>query len=82
MDGRVQLSNKFKARVAESGLTPEGLAGALGITVSQYSEFESGALAPTVELMAAAVRAGLAENFGDVAEVTFERRSFVTPAAA
>lgn len=63
-----RLTKTFLDRVEAAGLTDAGVAAALGISRQYYGQVKAGVEAPSVRLMAAAVEAGLAETFGDVAE--------------
>lgn len=65
-----RLTEKFIARVADTGLTPAATAAAIGVTPQEYARVLAGKCAPSVRFMAGAVRSGLAETFADVAELT------------
>ena len=64
-----RLTEKFIARVADTGLTPAATAAAIGVTPQEYARVLAGKCAPSVRFMWA-VRSGLAETFADVAEPT------------
>lgn len=63
-----RLTQKFLARASATGMTDTALAAALGVTKQFYSDVKNGKQQPTTRFMIGAVRAGLADNFGEVAE--------------
>lgn len=63
-----RLTQQFLDRVKETGLTDSAVAAAIGVSRQFYSQVKAGKEQPTVRFMAGAVRAGLADNFADVAE--------------
>lgn len=65
---KARLTQKFLNRVAATGLTDEATARAIGVTKQFYSDVKNGKQNPTVGFMTAAVHAGYAETFADVAE--------------
>lgn len=66
---KIQLRKEFLARVEQTGLTDSAIAAAMGLTKQFYSQVKSGDRQPSAGFMAGAVRAGLAANFAEVAEV-------------
>lgn len=65
-----RLTEAFKARVDETGLSDAAIAAAIGVSKQYYGQVKAGIESPSVRFMAAAVHAGLAETFADVAEAT------------
>lgn len=64
-----RLTDSFLSRVAATGLSDAAVAAALGVSKQYFSQVKCGVEAPSVRFLAAAVNAGLAESFADVAEV-------------
>ena len=63
-----RLTETFIERATATGMTDAALAAAIGVTRQFYSAVKSGKEQPTTKFMAGAVRAGLARDFGEVAE--------------
>ncbi|GAA2237372.1 hypothetical protein GCM10010401_06900 [Rarobacter faecitabidus] len=63
-----KLTDRFIARAAATGMTDAAIAAAIGVTPQFYSAVKAGKEQPTTRFMIGAVRAGLAETFGEVAE--------------
>lgn len=63
-----RLTAQFIERANATGMTDTALAAAIGVTKQFYSDVKNGKQQPTVRFMVGAVRAGLADNFADVAE--------------
>jgi transcriptional regulator with XRE-family HTH domain len=64
-----RLTPGFLARAQETGLSDAALAAAIGVTKQFYSQVKNGQAAPSTGFLVGAVMAGLAKNFGEVAEV-------------
>lgn len=69
MKPTVRLTAGFLERVAATGLSDSAIAAAIGVTRQYYSQVKAGVEGPSTRFLAGAVLAGLAESFGDVAEV-------------
>ena len=67
---RAQLTAAFLAKVEATGLTDAATARAIGVTPQYYSAVKTGVEQPSVGFMAGAVKAGLADSFDGVAEVS------------
>lgn len=65
-----RLTEKFIERADATGMTDAALAAAIGVTRQFYSAVKTGKEQPTIRFMVGAIRAGLADNFADVAEPT------------
>ena len=65
---KTRLSPVFCRRLGETGMTDMALAASFGMSRQEFSAIKLGKQGPTARFMAGAVRAGLAENFGEVAE--------------
>ncbi|MDN5980266.1 hypothetical protein [Bifidobacterium mongoliense] len=63
-----RLTERFIERADATGMTDTALAAAIGVTKQFYSDVKLGKEQPTMRFMVGAVRAGLADNFADVAE--------------
>lgn len=70
MAPKARLTTKFLDRVAQTGLTDEATARAIGVSKQYYSQVKNGQQNPSVTFMAGAVHAGLGSNFADIAEPT------------
>lgn len=65
---KAKLTQSFLERVEATGLTDSAVAAAIGVTRQFYHQVKTGQEQPTTRFMMGAVRAGLANNFADVAE--------------
>lgn len=65
---KAKLTQSFLDRVAATGLTDSAVAAAIGISRQFYHQVKTGQEQPTTRFMIGAVRAGLANNFAEVAE--------------
>lgn len=63
-----RLTEQFIERATATGMTDAALAAAIGVTRQFYSAVKAGKEQPTMRFMTGAVRAGLAGDFGEVAE--------------
>lgn len=63
-----RLTSEFLSRIEKTGMTDAAIAAALGISRQYYSEVKAGRVAPSIRFLAAAVNAGLADDFASVAE--------------
>lgn len=63
-----RLTERFIERADATGMTDAAIAAAIGVTRQFYSAVKAGKEQPTTKFMTGAVRAGLADNFGEVAE--------------
>lgn len=75
-----RLTQGFLDRVAATGLSDAAVAAAIGVTRQYYSQVKAGTEAPSVRFIAGAVVAGLADNFGEVAEIRQESATASTAA--
>lgn len=78
MASKARLTPQFLARAAATGMTDAALAAAIGVTPQYFSQVKAGTVGPSIRFLAGSVLAGLADDFGQVAEV--DRRE--VPAAA
>ena len=63
-----QLTEKFRRRVEEAGLSQSGVARAVGVSRQQFNRIWRGLEAPSTRFMALAVDAGYGKTFADIAE--------------
>ena len=68
MTHTARLTESFRQRCAETGLTDAALAAAIGVSRQFYNRVKNGHEPPSVGFMAGAVHAGLAQSFAEVAE--------------
>ncbi len=61
------LTEEFKQRVEDTGMTDAAVAAAIGVTKQYFSAVKNGKEAPSIKFLAGAVIAGLGQNFGDIA---------------
>lgn len=71
------LTPEFRKRVEATGMTHSAIAAAMGLTKQFFSEVWNGTKPPSYRFMAGAVRAGLADHFGEVAQIAPEVASEV-----
>lgn len=72
---RSKLTDNFKQKLAQTGLNTLGIARALGIPEQKVKDVLDGNEPPTMALLTGAVQAGLADNFGQVAEPNYQEQA-------
>lgn len=63
----VYLTDRFKDRVAASGMTHDAVARSMGVTKQYFSQVWNRQINPSTRFLVEAVRTGLADNFAEVA---------------
>lgn len=69
------LTPAFKKRITDLEITHLAVSKMMGITPQQFSEIWNGQAQPSTAFIVKAIRAGLGENFSDIAEVRTEERA-------
>ncbi|WP_216395801.1 helix-turn-helix transcriptional regulator, partial [Arcanobacterium phocae] len=68
MEKELALTDTFRQRIKNTGMTQEALAKAIGISRQFFNDIWTGKQVPTATFMTGALRAGLGESLADIAE--------------
>ena len=63
-----QLTEKFRKKVEETGLSQNGVAGSIRVSRQYFNRIWRGLESPSTRFMALAIDAGYGETFSDIAE--------------